>query len=696
MKRALLAFMAILLLCAASIFPAALASGSGVQVNPVKELDVGFKYFERFVPAYAHLYGDALDSYVDIKLTNSGTESMTVLVQSWMEGISEPFGETVTIMPSESLVVKQSPPPSPGAFDGKDVTQPGVFHVQVLGTDQDEGTVLYDDSAKTSIYGRRDFVWQDGLSELENHKLLAAWVTPDAPAVQALLSCARDYMDTWPPLGYDGTNLDESGQVWQRLEAVWGSIGEFDISTEDLEGSLTDYEALSVRTPYDVLAEGKGNWLEKSLLFASAAEAMGLETALVFTPEGRVVTAVRMDQSNAKYYFVDTSLLGLSRFIQAVDQGRSAWNGLLAHLKAEDTGYQWVDLITVRNEGVLPMPDSQEKAGSVDTLADEPANEIGIHYIYSDTLITAFYHLYGNVMDDFVRVHLTNTTGDSATILVETGIEGYSTTASSTVVVPPGEKVTVRQNPRLNIQAVQELNSRRPGSFFIRAILLKDGEDEVLLNDTREITIFSRRDFIGVSGFPPQDMYKFYAAWVTPNDPAVEELIRRAADHTSSGIITSGYGGVLNDEKGTVWDRLQAIWKAQEEYDLIYVSTMVAFTEEYNQRIRTPYDVLEQKSGNCKETSLLYASAAEALGLESALVLIPGHAYIAVRLDQTNAQYYFIETTLIGRASFERAVAKGRENWEEDRPHIDAGDFDYNWVNIHEARAMGILPMPWR
>lgn len=339
----------------------------------------------------------------------------------------------------------------------------------------------------------------------------------------------------------------------------------------------------------------------------------------------------------------------------------------------------------IPEENPTPVPE-QESEGGID-----------IEYIYTDGLATALYHLYGNVLDHFVDVYLTNNSTEPVTVLVETEIEGYSTTASDTVDISPGEQVEIHQNPRLVPEAVDKLNSEQPGNFHIVITQLDDDRDRLLLEETKEILLYSRRDHVWIEGLDLNGQFDMYAAWVTPTDPAVEELLRAAADYTSSGIMTNGYGGVENDEDGSVWDRLEAIWTAEDKnYNLTYVSTMVAFGPNTIQRMRMPYEVLEQGSGNCLDLTMLFASAVEALKLEPAIIRIPGHGFVAVRTDQVNANYYFIETTLIGRAEFEDAIALGNEEWEEMQPHLDAQEEGYYWMNLVEAREKGILPIPWR
>lgn len=319
-----------------------------------------------------------------------------------------------------------------------------------------------------------------------------------------------------------------------------------------------------------------------------------------------------------------------------------------------------------------------------------------IHYTYRTELISNYYHLYGSVLDDFAIIEITNRSGGAALFLVETLVEGYSWTARETILVQAGQQGEIRQNPRLVPEALEKLNAQRYANFVIRVSLPGPGGEELLLYDSNEILLYSRRDYTWLEGLDRQENWDLLAVYVTPNDPAVEELLRRAANHTQSGQMTGGYGGRLRDEGGSVWERLEAIWKAEEDLQLTYVSTLVSFSPESIQRIRLPYEVLEQSGGNCIELAILYASAVEAIRLEAAVVLVPGHAYLAVRTDEVNKQYYFVETTMIGQTEFARAVSYGAESYRDDGPKIDAGDEEYNWVTVKDAREQGILPVPWR
>ncbi len=339
----------------------------------------------------------------------------------------------------------------------------------------------------------------------------------------------------------------------------------------------------------------------------------------------------------------------------------------------------------------------------VDTQATQAAakfsvDKLGADYAYTSELITVIYPLYGSKLDDFIIVTLTNENNVPARMLVESEITGYSTRAIETVEVPAGESLEVRQNPRLVPESINKLESEKLAQVHLRVVALQEGEEKLVLDETAETTLYARRDFPwAISGFTDAEVYQLLAAMVTPTDPAVEELLRKAADYTKSGIVWGGYGEhVDDDDDGGVWDRLQAIWQAEQTYNLTYVSTTVTFVPGNAQRIRFPAEVLEERSGNCIELALLYAAAAEALHLEAAIVLIPGHAYVGIRKDQQNANYYFIETTMIGQSSFSEAVERAKVEFEEALPHIEAGETSYGWVKVWDARAEGIFPLPWR
>lgn len=323
--------------------------------------------------------------------------------------------------------------------------------------------------------------------------------------------------------------------------------------------------------------------------------------------------------------------------------------------------------------------------------------KIQVDYLYRSDLITILYPLYGSILDDFTIITITNTNPSPVRLKVLSEVQGYTDLSMDTVTVAENETLEVRHNPRLISSKIENLNVQQPAQFHLRVAALQQGEEKMLLEETGETLVLARRDFPwGIPGMSEAETFELLAAMVTPNDPKVEELLRAAADYTESGSMWGGYSGVEHDEDWEVWERLEAIWRAADEvYDLTYVSTLVTYAPGDLQRIRLPRETLEQQAGNCIDLSLLFASAAEAIRLEVAIIGIPGHAFIGVRTDQVHDSYYFIETTLIGQSSFERAVEMGNDEWQEVGGAVENGVPHYNWVTITDAREKGILPLPW-
>ncbi|MGD0122299.1 MAG: hypothetical protein ABSC46_07055 [Candidatus Limnocylindrales bacterium] len=331
------------------------------------------------------------------------------------------------------------------------------------------------------------------------------------------------------------------------------------------------------------------------------------------------------------------------------------------------------------------------------TAAAVTVDQITADYTYKSELITPIAHLYGLFLDDFVIVTVKNGNAAAVKIVVSSEISGYTSKASDTVTVPAGATQEVRQNPRLTTAAIDGLNSQHEADLHVVVSYLEAGQPRTVVDQTSPTLITSRRDFPwSIKGFTQEEDWNLVVAMVTPTDPGVEELIRAGANYDPNGAMVSNYDS-LNDESGTVWQRLSDIWQAEtNDYSLTYIGTTDSFASGSSQRIRLPGEVLDQASGNCIELTLLYASVVEALGMQPAIVMVPGHAYIAVRVDAQNDNYYFIETTMIGQATFKQAVTTAVGEWQKAQPHLAAGEPDYGWVDIAAARADGIIPIPWR
>lgn len=342
-----------------------------------------------------------------------------------------------------------------------------------------------------------------------------------------------------------------------------------------------------------------------------------------------------------------------------------------------------------------PSPSGAVGSGAVSSGLSGTVNQITAKFDYRDRLITPLAHLYGKFLADFVVITVQNDNTSAVKIVAMSEIPGFTNQATDTVTVEAGASQEIRQNPRLTTSAINDLSSEKQADVHVVVSYLDNGQSRTVLDQTATTTVTSRRDFPwAIDNMTEAQDYELLSAMITPTDPKVEELITKAAKYNPGKVMTSGYNKA-KDADHDVQQRLSALWQAETtDYHLTYVSTTETF-DQNSQRIRLPTEVLTGGSGNCIETSLLYAAAAEALGLEPVIIIIPGHAYMGVNLDGQGSNWYFIETTMIGRYTFADALKEGGTEWATDSPHVEAGDKDYGDVDVLKARSDGITPIPW-
>jgi hypothetical protein len=339
----------------------------------------------------------------------------------------------------------------------------------------------------------------------------------------------------------------------------------------------------------------------------------------------------------------------------------------------------------------------QTGPGGAATPASATVNNITVEYTYQADLMTPFSQLYGTILPHFVVATITNDNAQAVKVKVSTGVAGFTNTSVATVTVAGKKTATVEQDPELTSTAIDSLTSQKPGQLEVLVTYLDNGQDRTVLDETDNIVVTGRSDFPwSIKGMTEAETFALLGVMVTPTDPAVKnDLIRAAADYDPSRSIVSGYQSE-GDADNSVYQRLNDIWQAEtNDFAMTYISTPVSFAPGDTQAIRLPSEALSSSSGNCIELALLYASAVEAMGMQPVIVVIPGHAYLGVRVDDTGNSFYFVETTMIGQSTFDEAVTEGGNEWDKAMPHENNNDEGYGWVEISQSRSDGILPIPW-
>ena len=254
----------------------------------------------------------------------------------------------------------------------------------------------------------------------------------------------------------------------------------------------------------------------------------------------------------------------------------------------------------------------------------------------------------------------------------------------------PGQTVVDPFFPIFDLEKMMALNGSRPAVIEVEYEYLQADGTKVEESDSFPVQILSRNEVIfsslkpeQITGFVDQFDYApaLFTSMTTPADPVVQQLAGRV-----NGMAAESYGQSIaassSDDECVAF--MGALHHFLQMNHVAYQSPPGMLTQgNQGQHIKYTRDVLRNRAGTCVDLAVTWASVCEAVGLEPAIILIPGHAFPAVKLPESQ-QWLAIESTMLN-ATFKDAVTKGNEELAE------ALKGQHYLVDITEVRKLGVL-----
>ena len=263
-------------------------------------------------------------------------------------------------------------------------------------------------------------------------------------------------------------------------------------------------------------------------------------------------------------------------------------------------------------------------------------------------------------------------------------------------------------------QRIKDLDVQLDGALLTRlteaetanvtlSLRRRDAGPEMLAALQHTVELLPRSQWGGLSHQRP-DMV---AAFVQPNEPAVERLLKQAADILRKNGKHPALDGYRSGNK-RAWELTSAIWSAVAAMGLDYALPPASF-EHSGQKVRSPGQIVQFGLATCMDLALLFCAAIEQAGLNPLMVFTKGHAFAGVWLkaeefsttvvDDVTAlrkrvklkELLLFETTLATQRpapSFSFATAHAAQQIAEENEEA----FELA-VDIRRARLQRIKPM---
>ncbi len=175
----------------------------------------------------------------------------------------------------------------------------------------------------------------------------------------------------------------------------------------------------------------------------------------------------------------------------------------------------------------------------------------------------------------------------------------------------------------LDATMLGDLSESLSGTVTLRLMV----EERELATSQHPVELLARNQWGGMAG-----MAELLPAFVMPNDPAVDRILKAASDVLRRAGRNDAIDGYTTRSRSRVWELASAIWSAICGLRLSYTLPPASF-ERAGQKVRTPSAILEGQVATCLDTALLFAAAFEQAGLNPLVVVTRGHAFTGLWLQ---------------------------------------------------------------
>ena len=254
----------------------------------------------------------------------------------------------------------------------------------------------------------------------------------------------------------------------------------------------------------------------------------------------------------------------------------------------------------------------------------------------------------------------------------------------------------------LNAEYMASLVERETG---VLRFCLRKGET-VYADEMLEMTSLAFDEWHGSSYYP-----ELLASFVTPNHPEVIKIVARAAEHLGEWTGDPSLDAYYTQDPNRVMAMAAAVYAAMQEQEIVYAVSPASFSH-VGQRVRLCDTVIRQKMGNCLDLTLMYAACLESIGLHPILLLLSGHIFAGVWLEDSS----FPETVQDDASLVTKRLADGVNemavvectaftagksiSFDSARRTAEKqllGDDPLEYViDVKRARLCGVLPLPRR